>query len=187
MPSKTDGNLKLYCTCYQICEYFLRNSFPYHCCKHYTNYNDLFAQEGKTIVGSTTQDIIQETRKLNIRRKGSGSNSNSNQQNEATGKWGQPYIPRTQTDYETQLKASRDVRCSLSMCFLSFELPKHRTVLSFCVIKSIFVPLAKQYEMLMWQLQFQLQKCGAIANLEILLEVYIIFQLVSRVKLCYYA
>ncbi|XP_078177858.1 uncharacterized protein LOC144572251 [Carex rostrata] len=66
-------------------------------------------EEGKTIVGSTTQDIIQETRKLNIRRKGSGSNSNSNQQNEATGKWGQPYIPRTQTDYETQLKASRDV------------------------------------------------------------------------------
>lgn len=64
-------------------------------------------EEGKTIVGSTTADIIQETRKLNIRRKGSGSNSN--QQNEAAGKWNQPYLPRTQTDYETQLKASRDV------------------------------------------------------------------------------
>ncbi|KAJ4804577.1 heat-inducible transcription repressor [Rhynchospora pubera] len=64
-------------------------------------------EEGKTIVGSTTADIIQETRKLNIRRK--GSTSNSNQQNENAEKWSQPYLPRTQTDYETQLKASRDV------------------------------------------------------------------------------
>lgn len=47
-----------------------------------------------------TADIIQETRKLQIRRKGNGSGA----QNLATD------FPQMQADHETQLKASRDVR-----------------------------------------------------------------------------
>ena len=57
-------------------------------------------QEGLTIVENRTADIIQETRKLQIRRKGSGSSA----QNLAAD------LPQMQADHETQLKASRDVR-----------------------------------------------------------------------------
>lgn len=53
-----------------------------------------------------TANIIHETRKLNIRRKGNAATM----QGQAAEKLGQEYIPQIQTDYETQLKASRDVR-----------------------------------------------------------------------------
>lgn len=56
-------------------------------------------EEGLTIVENRTADIIQETRKLQIRRKGSGSSA----QNLAAD------LPQMQADHETQLKASRDV------------------------------------------------------------------------------
>lgn len=62
-------------------------------------------EEGLTIVESKTADIISETRKLHIRRKGSDLDTR-NQTKSTTLR--QP--PQMQTDHETQLKASRDVR-----------------------------------------------------------------------------
>ncbi|KAK6943303.1 hypothetical protein RJ641_028680 [Dillenia turbinata] len=69
-------------------------------------------EEGRTIVENKTADIIQETRKLQIRRKG----SNSDAQKVAPSMhspWQQPVLQSTQalpqTNHETQLKASRDV------------------------------------------------------------------------------
>jgi hypothetical protein len=62
-------------------------------------------EEGRTIVENKTADIIQETRKLNIRRKGAVSNT----QGEADHKLTQKYLPQNPLDHETQLKASRDV------------------------------------------------------------------------------
>lgn len=56
-----------------------------------------------------TADIIHETRKLHISRKGSGHNA----QHQAAEKLAQCTFPHMQTDYETQLKASRDVRWQL--------------------------------------------------------------------------
>ncbi|KAM7526616.1 hypothetical protein LguiA_016518 [Lonicera macranthoides] len=50
-------------------------------------------EEGRNIVGNKTADIIQETRKLQIRRKGTNAEDQS----------------QTQDNQETQLKASRDV------------------------------------------------------------------------------
>lgn len=64
-----------------------------------------FCQEGRTIVENKTADIIQETRKLNIRRKGAGLNT----QGEAGHKIAQRHLPQNPLDHETQLKASRDV------------------------------------------------------------------------------
>ena len=70
-------------------------------------------QEGRTIVENKTQDIIQETRKLQIRRKGS-STEEQNQVSGVYNPWPQPSTqstqPQMQTNKETQLKASRDVR-----------------------------------------------------------------------------
>ncbi|XP_059668182.1 uncharacterized protein LOC132313435 [Cornus florida] len=69
-------------------------------------------EEGRTIMENTTADIIQETRKLQIRRKG----SSSDEQNRVPGvhnPWLQPLVQsnqlQMQTNQETQLKASRDV------------------------------------------------------------------------------
>uniref|UniRef100_A0A5B7A2Q4 Uncharacterized protein n=1 Tax=Davidia involucrata TaxID=16924 RepID=A0A5B7A2Q4_DAVIN len=69
-------------------------------------------EEGRTIVENKTADIIQETRKLQIRRKG----SNSEEQNQVAGvdsSSQQPLIQYTQlqmqTNQEKKLKASRDV------------------------------------------------------------------------------
>ncbi|XVE80689.1 hypothetical protein DITRI_Ditri15bG0000900 [Diplodiscus trichospermus] len=66
-------------------------------------------EEGRTIVESRTQDIIQETRKLQIRRKG----SSPAEENQVTGfnntLQQQPTQLQNQTNHETQLKASRDV------------------------------------------------------------------------------
>ncbi|CAL9182698.1 unnamed protein product [Musa hybrid cultivar] len=62
-------------------------------------------EEGLTIVENKTANIIHETRKLNIRRKGNAATM----QGQAAEKLGQEYIPQIQTEYETQLKASRDV------------------------------------------------------------------------------
>lgn len=65
-------------------------------------------EEGRTIVENKTADIIQETRKLQIRRKG----SNLEVQNQTPGmnsSWQQPIQQQNPTNHETQLKASRDV------------------------------------------------------------------------------
>ncbi|MQM01088.1 hypothetical protein Taro_033839 [Colocasia esculenta] len=59
-------------------------------------------EEGLTMVENRTADIIQETKKLNIRRKSSGPNV----QNIGANPLG---VHQMQTDQETQLKASRDV------------------------------------------------------------------------------
>ncbi|CAA6656505.1 unnamed protein product [Spirodela intermedia] len=59
-------------------------------------------EEGLMIVENKTVDIIQETKKLNIRRKNSGSHVQSSLLNPS----GLPQMP---ADHETQLKASRDV------------------------------------------------------------------------------
>ncbi|KAF8690252.1 hypothetical protein HU200_041321 [Digitaria exilis] len=62
-------------------------------------------EEGRTIVENKTADILQESRKLNIRRKGAVSST----QGEAGHKLAQRYLPQNPLDHETQLKASRDV------------------------------------------------------------------------------
>ncbi|KAG6522727.1 uncharacterized protein LOC122053140 [Zingiber officinale] len=59
-------------------------------------------EEGLTMVESK---ISHETRKLNIRRKGNAASV----QGQAAESMGQQHMPRIQTDYEVQLKASRDV------------------------------------------------------------------------------
>ncbi|XP_020590116.1 uncharacterized protein LOC110031314 [Phalaenopsis equestris] len=61
--------------------------------------------EGLTIMENKTVDIIQETKKLHIRKKG-GSQT---EQNQALNKTSPKSFPQIQADYETQLKASRDV------------------------------------------------------------------------------
>ncbi|RWR79093.1 hypothetical protein CKAN_00765100 [Cinnamomum micranthum f. kanehirae] len=66
-------------------------------------------EEGLTIVESKTADIISETRKLHIRRKGSDLDT-QNQTKSTTLR--QP--PQMQTDHETQLKASRDVAMAMA-------------------------------------------------------------------------
>ncbi|KAF5953416.1 hypothetical protein HYC85_006272 [Camellia sinensis] len=73
-------------------------------------------EEGRTIMENKTVDIIHETRKLQIRRKG----SSSEEQNQVPGvynPWQQPSVqstqPQMQTNQETQLKASRDIRLQL--------------------------------------------------------------------------
>ncbi|KAK4359521.1 hypothetical protein RND71_021750 [Anisodus tanguticus] len=62
-------------------------------------------EEGRTIVENKTADIIQETRKLQIRRKG----TNSEEQNHVSGLYSQWQQSSRQTNHEDQLKASRDV------------------------------------------------------------------------------
>ncbi|KAK2656928.1 hypothetical protein Ddye_009980 [Dipteronia dyeriana] len=57
-------------------------------------------EEGKTMVENKTADIIQETRKLQIRRKGGGLEDQPMMQTT---------LAQNQTHHETQLKASRDV------------------------------------------------------------------------------
>ncbi|XP_022722381.1 uncharacterized protein LOC111279665 isoform X2 [Durio zibethinus] len=70
-------------------------------------------EEGRTIVESKTQDIIQETRKLQIRRKGSCNPVAENQVTGFNSTLQQPLMEPTrlqnQTNHETRLKASRDV------------------------------------------------------------------------------
>lgn len=56
------------------------------------------------IVENKTVDIIQETKKLNMRRKGGGSAAQSSPVVNPSG------LPQMPADHETQLKASRDVR-----------------------------------------------------------------------------
>uniref|UniRef100_A0A2C9VGY1 Uncharacterized protein n=1 Tax=Manihot esculenta TaxID=3983 RepID=A0A2C9VGY1_MANES len=67
-------------------------------------------EEGRTIVENKTADIIQETRKLQIMRKGSSSEA-QNQAFEAINSQQQPmkHHQQNQMNHETQLKASRDV------------------------------------------------------------------------------
>lgn len=73
-----------------------------------------------------TADIIQETKKLQIRKK----DSSSDRQNNASmsGARQQPLLgphmqPQAQTDLETQLKASRDVRWQL--CYTGLAITCH--------------------------------------------------------------
>ncbi|KAF3782185.1 hypothetical protein EJ110_NYTH34161 [Nymphaea thermarum] len=75
-------------------------------------------EEGLTIVESKAADIISDTRKLNIRRKASTSGTPGQTQPiypEAKNlHMPAIYTPSTQTDYETQLKASRDVAMAMA-------------------------------------------------------------------------
>lgn len=68
-------------------------------------------EEGLTIVENKTADIISETRKLNIRRKGSNSDDAQHEVTKVTNLWQQPQM---QADHETQLKASRDVAMAMA-------------------------------------------------------------------------
>ncbi|TYH24669.1 hypothetical protein ES288_A03G109900v1 [Gossypium darwinii] len=65
-------------------------------------------EEGRTIVEGKTQEIIQETRNLKIRRKGSSPVA-ENQVAGFNSTLQQPTQLQNQTNHETQLKASRDV------------------------------------------------------------------------------
>ncbi|KAL3328083.1 hypothetical protein AABB24_035638 [Solanum stoloniferum] len=70
-------------------------------------------EEGLAVVENRTADIIQETKKLHIRKKDSSSIPQNNAS--MSGAHQQPLLrahmqPQTQADLETQLKASRDVR-----------------------------------------------------------------------------
>ncbi|PSR86250.1 Autophagy-related protein [Actinidia chinensis var. chinensis] len=73
-------------------------------------------EEGLNIVETRTADIIQETRKLQIRKERSSSEKqNQNQTSNVGGARQQPpKQPQMQTDLEIQLKASRDVAMAMS-------------------------------------------------------------------------
>ncbi|KAI7984289.1 hypothetical protein LOK49_LG15G01045 [Camellia lanceoleosa] len=76
-------------------------------------------EEGLNIVENRTADIIQETRKLQIRKKGSSSSEKQNQTLNVGGTRQQTLMqthiqPQMQTDQETQLKASRDVAMAMA-------------------------------------------------------------------------
>ncbi|PON38434.1 heat-inducible transcription repressor [Parasponia andersonii] len=72
-------------------------------------------EEGRTIVENKTADIIQETRKLQIKRQGNNSEAQYQAPYYANNSWQPPQTqveptqPQIQTNHETQLKASRDV------------------------------------------------------------------------------
>lgn len=66
-------------------------------------------EEGRTIVESKTQDIIHETRKLQIRRKGNSPMAH-NQFTGFNSTVQPPMQLQNQTNHDNQLKASRDVR-----------------------------------------------------------------------------
>ncbi|KAB1224681.1 hypothetical protein CJ030_MR2G024693 [Morella rubra] len=65
-------------------------------------------EEGRTMVENKTADIIQETRKLQVKRRGNNFET-PNQAPNVNNQWQQPTEPQIQTNPETQLKASRDV------------------------------------------------------------------------------
>ncbi|XP_039010139.1 uncharacterized protein LOC120138802 [Hibiscus syriacus] len=65
-------------------------------------------EDGRTIVGSKTHDIIQETRNLKIRRKGSSPKA-ENQVHGLNSTLQQPTQLRIQTNNQNQIKASRDI------------------------------------------------------------------------------
>lgn len=74
-------------------------------------------EEGLAVVENRTADIIQETKKLQIRKKDSSSVLQNNAS--MSGARQQPLMrahmqPQTQTDLETQLKASRDVAMAMA-------------------------------------------------------------------------
>jgi hypothetical protein len=71
-------------------------------------------EEGLTIVDNKTSNIIEETKKIQIRRK--QANSNSYMPNPAFDTLRPPNLSHDQAEtaaQETQLKASRDVRCHM--------------------------------------------------------------------------
>lgn len=92
----------------------------------------LVLQEGLTVVENRTADIIQETRKLQIRKKGSGSapkNQTSNTGNSRQQPMTQNHLQhKTHADLEIQLKASRDVRCQLCNAGYITKVIQHRCV-----------------------------------------------------------
>lgn len=68
------------------------------------------------IVENKTADIIQETRKLQIKRRGDNCEA-PNQVPDVNSPWlMQTAQPQNQSKHETQLKASRDVRWQLCNC-----------------------------------------------------------------------
>lgn len=74
-------------------------------------------EEGLAVVENRTADIIQETKKLQIRKKDSSSIPQNNASMSGTHQ--QPLLrahmqPQTQADLETQLKASRDVAMAMA-------------------------------------------------------------------------
>ncbi|GMP86198.1 hypothetical protein CsSME_00039065 [Camellia sinensis var. sinensis] len=71
-------------------------------------------EEGRTIVETKTADIMNETRKLQIRRRGGGSEEQNQVSGGAYNPWHQQLSvqftqPQMQTNQQSQLKASRDV------------------------------------------------------------------------------
>lgn len=84
-------------------------------------------QEGLNIVENRTSDIIQETRKLQIRKKGGSSEKQKPMSNVgSTCQVQQPLmraevLQQMETDLEIQLKASRDVRWQLCITGLNSE------------------------------------------------------------------
>ncbi|XP_076884515.1 uncharacterized protein LOC143533713 [Bidens hawaiensis] len=82
------------------------------------NYIGNALEEGKTIVESRTADIIQETRKLHIKKKSGVPETQITSSNVGINKQFQQLRiqtqPQTETDIEIQLKASRDVSMAMA-------------------------------------------------------------------------
>ncbi|CAH1447063.1 unnamed protein product [Lactuca virosa] len=74
------------------------------------NYIGNALEEGRTIVENKTADIIQETRKLHVKKKSGIIPDQTQTLTQTSNKQLQPPQPLPQTDVEIQLKASRDVR-----------------------------------------------------------------------------
>ena len=103
--------IKFFFVIFSLTRFMIKISFGYvrfHC---WFILYIVFCQEGRAVVENKTADIIQETCKLNIRRKGAVSNT----QGEAGHKLTHKYLPQNPLDHETQLKASRDVRWQIGV------------------------------------------------------------------------
>ncbi|CAH1447062.1 unnamed protein product [Lactuca virosa] len=78
------------------------------------NYIGNALEEGRTIVENKTADIIQETRKLHVKKKSGIIPDQTQTLTQTSNKQLQPPQPLPQTDVEIQLKASRDVSMAMA-------------------------------------------------------------------------
>lgn len=76
----------------------------------------VYYQEGRTIVDKKTQNIIQETRKLQNRRKGMNDNQNQFSDMQSQLQESKTQTKQQQTNQEIQIKASRDVWWQMCNC-----------------------------------------------------------------------
>ncbi|KVH94960.1 hypothetical protein Ccrd_002971 [Cynara cardunculus var. scolymus] len=115
-------------------------------------------EEGRTIVDKKTHDIIQETRKLQNRRRGT-----NDEHNQVSGIQSQSQEPRMQstqqqTNQENQIKASRDVRWQMCNCIFVVEATQYvsfpmKCIVAFCFGLQVAIATAAKAKLLLRELK----------------------------------